>query len=70
MSWTKAVYSSMVSEIGYDDEAEELVVRWARGKESGYKGVPEDVAIECANAPSVGEYINSEIKPSYPHRYR
>jgi hypothetical protein len=71
MSWMKSVYSSMVSEIGYDDQTGELLVRWAKsGKTSAYAGVPEDVAFEAAQAASVGEYINSEIKPNYGHKYR
>ena len=69
MSWMKSVFSSMASEVGYDDDTGEVVVRWNSGKELGYKA-PEDVATECANAASVGQYINSELKPNYPHRYR
>jgi hypothetical protein len=71
MSWMKSVFSSMVSEVGYDDETQELLVRWARGgKMSAYAGVSEDTALEVANAASVGEYLNSEIKPNYGHRYK
>jgi KTSC domain len=73
MSWMKSVFSSMVSEVGYDDETQELLVKWARGsKMSAYSGsgMSEDVASECANAASVGEYLNSEIKPNYSPRYR
>lgn len=70
MSWMKSVYSSMASEIGYDPDTKEMIVRWNNGKTSAYKDVPEDVAQECANAPSVGQYLNSEIKPNYSHRYR
>lgn len=70
MSWMKPVYSSMVAEVGYDTETKELLVRWARsGKISAYTDVPEDVAVDCSNAASVGEFINSEIKPNYGHRY-
>jgi len=71
MSWMKSVYSSMVSEIGYDDETGEMLVRWANsGKTSAYAGVSEDVAFEAAQAASVGQYINSEIKGQYGHRYK
>lgn len=71
--WMRSVYSSMVSEIGYDDQTGELLVRWAKsGKLSGYKGVSEDVAesLGAGNIASVGEYLNAEIKDQYPHRYR
>ena len=70
MSWSQAVYSSNVSEVGYDDESGELLVVWKSGKTSAYQGVPEDVALKLANAPSVGKMINDEIKPYYSHSYR
>jgi hypothetical protein len=68
-TWTKAVYSTMVSEVGWDQESQDLLVTWANGRQSAYSGVPEDVAVSLSNAPSVGTMINSEIKPYYPHRY-
>ncbi len=70
MSWSKSVFSSMVSEVGYDSDAQELLITWAKtGKMSAYAGVPEEVAEDLARAPSVGQMINSEIKPNYVHRY-
>ena len=71
MSWSQAVYSSNVSEVGYDSDTGELLVTWAKsGKVSAYQGVPETKALEGANAPSVGQWVNDEIKPYYSHRYR
>ncbi len=70
MSWSQSVYSSMVSAVAYDSDSQEMLVTWAKsGKTSAYAGVPEDVAQACANAPSVGQFINSEIKNQYGHRY-
>ena len=69
MDWDKQVYSSMVSSIAYDGEAKEMYVTWTRGKRSIFSGVPEDVALQAANAASVGQYMNTEIKPYYGHRY-
>ena len=69
MSWTKSVYSSMVQEVGYDAEQKELYITWTRGKRSIYSGVPEELATDLANAPSVGTMLNAEIKPYYAHRY-
>ncbi|MFZ3215649.1 MAG: KTSC domain-containing protein [Candidatus Acidiferrales bacterium] len=70
MSWSRTVFSSMVSEVGYDDQAQEMIVTWAKGgKTSAYAGVPEELADTCSRAPSVGSFINSEIKPFYSHRY-
>lgn len=68
-TWERSVYSTMVSAIGYDAEREEMLVTWANGRQSAYSGVPEDVALNAANAASVGQFINSEVKPSYAHRY-
>lgn len=70
MSWEQPVMSEMASAVGYDDEAKELIVTWKKsGKRSAYPGVDEATALRCANAPSVGQFINSEIKPNYPARY-
>jgi hypothetical protein len=69
MSWSKNVYSSMVSEIGYDDETQELLVTWTNGRRSAYSGVPEGLADQLSRAPSVGGMINADIKGVFPHRY-
>lgn len=69
MSWSRLVVSTMVQEIAYDDEAQEMIVTWNNGRTSAYSGVPEDVALSVANAPSVGQAMNQEIKPNYSHRY-
>lgn len=70
MSWSRSVFSSMVSEVGYDSDAKEMLVTWAKSrKQSAYEGVPEDVADTCSRAPSVGQFINEQIKGFYPHRY-
>lgn len=69
-TWFKDVYSSNVSEVGYDDEAKELLIKWAKGgKTSAYKGVSEELALQLSTAPSVGVMLNAEIKPYFPHRY-
>lgn len=67
--WSKDVYSSNVSSIGYDEEKKEMYVTWTRGKRSIYSGVPEQLAIDVANAASVGSMLNAEVKPFYAHRY-
>ena len=71
MSWSQSVFSSNVSEVGYDSDSGELLVTWSKsGKTSAYQGVPEDVALKLANAPSVGKMINDEIRPYFQHRYK
>lgn len=70
MSWNKSVYSEMVSDVGYDSDSNSLLITWKKsGKVSAYAGVTEEKALECANAPSVGTFVNSEIKNQYSHRY-
>lgn len=65
----KSVYSTSIDQIGYDPEARELHVKWAKGKSSVYNGVPADVAQSVMNAWSVGEALHQMVKKSYPHRY-
>lgn len=69
MPWSQHVFSSMVSEVAYDEEKKELTITWAKGKRSIYSDVPEELAVQLANAPSVGQMVNTEIKPYYSHRY-
>jgi len=64
MSWTKSVFSSMISEVGWDDETEELLVTFAKkGKTAAYKGFDEGKAEQLSKAPSVGSMFLDEIKP-------
>lgn len=71
MSWMRSVFSSMVSEVGWDDGTNEILIKWAgSGKTSAYGPATEDVADEASRAPSVGQFVISEIKPNYQHRYR
>ena len=71
MSWMRPVFSTMVSEVGWDSDTNEILVVWAKGgKTSAYAGFDEAKAIELSNAPSVGQMIIGEIKNSgKPHRY-
>jgi hypothetical protein len=59
----------MAQDIGYDSDSEEMTVTWNSGRVSVYSGVSEDVARSVANAASVGEAINMQIKGKYQHRY-
>ena len=68
-AWERSVYSSNVSMVGYDPETKDLIVTWTKGKRSIYSGVPEELAEQLVNAPSVGSMLNAEIKPYYSHRY-
>ena len=69
VKWTKDVYSTNVQAISWEEEPPTMIVTWLKGKRSAYADVPEDVAWDVANAPSVGSMINSDIKGKYAHRY-
>ena len=70
MPWTKNVFSSRASSVGYDENTRELSVTWAKGgKTSIYEDVPEEVAQDLSTSVSVGRMLNNEIIPNYKHRY-
>ena len=69
MSWSKSVFSSHVQTVGYDSDKNELHITWDNGRVSAYEGVDEQTALQAANAPSVGKFLHSEVKPNYKHRY-
>lgn len=68
MSWEQPVFSKMCQAIAYDDESKEMIVTWNNGTKGAYIGVDEETALQCSKAASVGNYIISEIKPSYGYR--
>jgi KTSC domain len=69
MSWSKNVFSSHVDMLEYDLETQQLRVTWKNGRVSAYEGVDEATAHQLWQAPSVGTFIHSEIKPNYRHKY-
>ena len=69
-SWSKSVYSSRVTTVAWNEDTRMIEVTWAKGgKVSAYGPASEEVALNLANAASVGIMINQEIIPNYPHRY-
>lgn len=71
MTWSKSVYSSHVSEVGYDEDRGGMTVKWQNGRTSLYEGVPEETAEMLASGAvaSVGGYLHTEIKNRFSHRY-
>jgi hypothetical protein len=67
-SWSKSVFSEVVSELAYDPDTQELTVTWKKGQPGVYMGVPEDHADQLSRAASVGSMIHSEFKGVYPYR--
>lgn len=63
----REVYSSTVERIGHEDGV--LRVEWKSGKVSLYHDVPEKLANEVMNAPSIGSALRSLIQPGYRHAY-
>ncbi len=61
------VSSSNIDSIGYDEQNQEVYVRFLNNSLYVYKGVP---AHECQNlmeAPSQGSYLNRNFKNVYPY---
>ncbi len=61
------VESSAIARIGYDAGPEEAYVEYLGGALYAYRGVPDRVFEELANAESKGTFVNSVIK-RYPFR--
>lgn len=69
MEW-KDVHSDVVEQIKYNDNTEELFVKWRRGgRVSIYDDVPADIANQAMTAWSVGKFLDEKVKPVYQHRY-
>lgn len=60
------VESRAIDAVAYDDG--ELSVQWKGGGSYVYSIVPEHKFAELMLADSIGEYVNSEIKPFYDCR--
>jgi len=61
------VTSSNISEIGYDDAAQEVYVRFLNGSLYVYKGVPQFEFDGLLNAPSIGSYLHRNYKNVFPY---
>ena len=63
-SWTKGVFSELLSDVGWDEELNELTVTFAKsGKTAAYQGFDEETAHRLSRAASAGSMFLSEIKP-------
>ena len=56
------VRSSNINSIGYDDQELILGVIFKSGSEYHYYNVPRDIFQKLISAPSVGRYLNQNIK--------
>lgn len=61
-----SVSSSNVESIGYDETTQTLRIRFLNGAIYEYKNVPIVEFDALKNAPSVGSYLNQNIRNAYP----
>lgn len=61
------VSSSNIESIGYDEQNQEVYVRFLNGSLYVYKGVPQHEYENLRDAPSLGSYLHRSYKNVYPY---
>ena len=61
------VSSSNIESIGYDEENQQVYVRFLNNSLYVYKGVPEHEFQNLMQASSKGSYLNRNFKNVYPY---
>lgn len=61
------VLSSNIDEIGYDEQNQEVYIRFLNNTLYVYKGVPEHEYRNLSESPSLGSYLNRNFKNIYPY---
>jgi hypothetical protein len=61
------ISSSNIESIGYDDQNQQVFVRFLNGSLYVYKGVPLHEFENLQNAPSLGSYLHRNYKNVYPY---
>ena len=61
------VISSNIESIGYDEQNQEVYVRFLNNSLYIYKGVPQYEFQNLMDAPSLGSYLNRNFKNVYPY---
>lgn len=61
------VSSSNIDSIGYDEQNQEVYIRFLKGSLYVYKGVPAHEYQNLMEAPSQGSYLNRSFKNVYPY---
>jgi len=62
------VASSSVVSVGYDERSFELEIEFHNGRVYRYRDVPIAAYRLLMRAPSIGEYVNTVIKPRFEAR--
>lgn len=65
---TTSVDSSIISEIGYDNELRNLFITFKRNITYVYFNVPENTYMRLLNSDSVGSYFSSFIKGQFEYK--
>ena len=61
------VTSSNIESIGYDEQNEQVYIRFLNGSLYVYKGVPLQEFENLLNASSLGSYLHRSYKNVYPY---
>lgn len=61
------VSSSNIESIGYNEQDQEVYVRFLNGSIYVYKGVPQHEYENLRDAPSLGSYLHRNYKNVYPY---
>ena len=62
-----AVQSSNIESVGYDENDEEVYVKFLNGSVYVYRGVPLHDFEGLRDTPSVGSYLHKNFKNIYPY---
>ena len=62
-----AVQSSNIESVGYDENDEEVYVKFLNGSVYVYRGVPLHDFEGLGDTPSVGSYLHRNFKNIYPY---
>jgi hypothetical protein len=61
----RPVNSSSIKAVGYDGSTRALELEYVNGSVYQYFDVPQPTYAGLLAAPSIGSYVNTEIKPYY-----
>ncbi len=64
----RAVKSSRIRSVGYDDRSKVLTIEFTRGAIWTYNYIPESLFERLLSAQSKGKFFNEYIRPFYPGR--
>ncbi|QMU98282.1 KTSC domain-containing protein [Microbacterium esteraromaticum] len=64
----RAVTSSAIASVGYEESTAELEIEFVSGEVYRYFAVPRSVHTDLLSAPSIGRYFQRHIRDRYPTR--